>query len=81
MTNVKLFWVKAHVEKLSVFGGQITEENIDEYIQNEKTVQTTLTRRGIKSVELHDRKEKFHILIPGVGWGDAWGYSSQEDVF
>lgn len=70
-------WIKQNVEKLSAFGGQITLDNFDEYTEGQKTFQTTLTRKGIHAVELCEHRQKFNILISGVGWAEAWGYSDE----
>lgn len=77
MTNVTINWIKQNVEKLSAFGGQITKDNFEEYVRGEKTLQTTLTRKGQLGVEACERTEKFHILIPGAGWADVWGFSDE----
>ena len=71
--NVKIEWINECVEKLYCFGGQIDLGNFEEYVSS-KTLQTTLTKKGILAVERCERKEKFHVLIPGVGWADVWVY-------
>lgn len=52
MTDVAIRWVKDNVSRLDCAGGQITLKNFEEFIDgNTKTVQTTLTRKGILAVE------------------------------
>ncbi len=77
MVNVTKAWIKTYVKKLSAFGGQITLDNFEEYVIPGKSVQTTLTFRGVSAVELGEHSQKFNILIPGVGWAEAWGYSDE----
>ena len=78
MVNVTRKWIKENVQQLSAFGNQITLENFEEYVVGEGSLQTTLTKKGIDAVEAHEAKEKFHILIPGVGWADCFAYYPDE---
>lgn len=77
MVNVTRKWIKENVEQLSVFGNQITLDNFEEYVKGEKTLQTTLSKAGKDKVESREATQKFHILIPGVGWADCFGYSNE----
>lgn len=77
MVNVTRRWIKENVEQMSAFGGQITLENFEEYVKGQKALQTTLSGIGKDIVESHEAKEKFHILIPGIGWADCFGYSNE----
>ena len=71
MVNVTRKWIKENAEKLYAFGGQITLDNFEKYL-TKGSVQTTLTKKGIQAVELCEREEKFHIIIPGVGVADCF---------
>jgi hypothetical protein len=77
MVNVSRKWIKENVEQLSAFGNQITLDNFEEYIVGQKSLQTTLSGAGKEKVESREAKEKFHILIPGVGWADCFGFSNE----
>lgn len=77
MVNVTRKWIKENVEQLSAFGNQITLDNFEEYVVGQKSIQTTLSSVGKDKVELREATEKFHILIPGIGWADCFGYSNE----
>ena len=80
MVNVSRKWIKENVEQLSAFGNQITLENFEEYVVGAGKLQTTLSKAGKEKVEDREATEKFHILIPGVGWSDCFGYNPQADM-
>lgn len=80
MVNVIRKWIKENVEQLSAFGNQITLDNFEEYVVGQKSLQTTLTGAGKEKVEGRESTEKFHILIPRVGWADCYGYNPQADM-
>lgn len=75
MINVSRKWIKENVEQLSAFGNQITIDNFEEYIKREKSLQTTLSKAGKENVEGRITTKKFHVLIPGIGWADCFGYN------
>jgi len=74
MVNVTRKWIKEYVEQLSAFGNQITLENFEEYVKGQKSLQTTLSGAGKNKVENREASKKFHILIPGIGWADSFGF-------
>ena len=78
MINVSRKWIKENVEQLSAFGNQITLENFEEYLVGVKTIQTTLSKAGKDGVEDKALPNKFHILIPGIGWADCLGYDGNK---
>ncbi len=78
--NVTRKWIKENVEQLSAFGNQITLDNFEEYVRGQKTLHTTLSGAGKYKVEAREGTEKFHILIPGIGWADCYGFNPQADV-
>lgn len=77
MVNVTRGWIKKNVEKLSAFGNQITLENFNEYTKDQKSFESNLTQKGKWIVESCDRKEKFHILIKGIGWADCFPFQDE----
>lgn len=77
MVSVTRKWIKENVEQLSAHGNQITLENFEEYLVGIKSLQITLSGAGKDKVESRDATEKFHLLIPGVGWADCFGYSNE----
>jgi hypothetical protein len=66
MTNVTPKWLKENAS---------LTEKVWEYIETEKSVQTTLTERGIADIECRlGERIWFRALIPGMGWVLAEGY-------
>ena len=78
MVQVTRKWIKENVELFSAFGNQITLENFEEYLRGVKTIQTTLSKAGKDGVENKALPNKFHILIPGNGWADCYGYDGNK---
>jgi hypothetical protein len=65
-------WIKKNVGVLNGFGGQITLDNFEEYV-GKGMLESTLTRLGKGRIEHHESGSKFLVLIPGLGWAEAWG--------
>lgn len=70
--EVDINWLLESCTHIIGFGGLINETNLKEYVQD-KTVQTSLTRRGIKDVENGTfEKKKFIAVLPGIGLADCF---------
>ena len=77
MVNVTRNWIKENVEKLYAFGGQVNKDNFEEYVIGKGSLQSTLTRKGVFATEACERTEKFHILLPGIGWADCFPFRNE----
>lgn len=73
MVSVSRKWIKENVEKLYAFGGQIDKDAVLKMHVPRGGFETTLTKTGKEQVGYCERKEKFHILIPEIGWADVFG--------
>lgn len=72
MVRIKIDELLEYSSRISAFGGQITKENVREFLAG-NSVQTNLTRRGICDIEQGTYPHsKFIAIIPGVGLADCF---------
>ena len=79
MTVVSRKWIRENVMEISAFGGQIDKEDVLRMSVPRGGFETDLNRRGIENAEIRDHQIRFSILIPGIGWGAAFTYPSEEE--
>ena len=76
MATMKISEILDNASRISGFGGQITEDNLLDFVDADTSVDTTLTRAGIEALEAGAGLErgKFEFLIPvrGIGWITAF---------
>jgi hypothetical protein len=73
-------WIREHVEEISAFGGQINKEDVLDSCRIDRPCGGFLTDLNSEGIENAETKEiRFFILIPGIGWGTAYSYPSEEE--
>lgn len=79
MTGVSRKWIRENVMEISAFGGQIDKDDVLRMKVPRGGFETDLNKRGIEDAETRDHQIRFGILIPGIGWGTAFTYPSEEE--
>lgn len=70
--NMKIQELVDNTSKIYAFGGIIEKRNLLEYFKKDAIVQTSLTNRGRRKLELGELKEKFVAVLPGIGLADCF---------
>ncbi len=75
MVRVTKKWIKYCVQEWSA---PFEISSIDDYT-DEEFLETTLTSRGVRAIELIETDRPFSIIIPGHGIVKCWGYTEENE--
>lgn len=80
MVSVSKRWILDNIQKLYCSSGILDLEDIKDFEEPEEGFETNLNNIEKQEVEKGERRETFHILIPGgFGWAEAFPFTAYSE--